>query len=170
MHNDSYSFTCTKCGEHHEVILCFGAEYPVYYFSIPPEEREKRIVMNQDLCVVDDEQFFIRGRITIPIKDAKQELVFNVWTSLSRDNFIRVNDMWDEETRTQEPPYFGWLQTSIPGYINTVNIKTLVHTQQVGFIPEIEVVEENHPLQLAQLHGITIEIANGIAEKIIHRL
>ena len=120
-------FICTRCGEFHEVLpMCFGAEYPDYYFSVPTHERQHRVEYTGDFCVVDEEHFFIRARIEIPVIDSEELFCWNVWTSLSETNFIRTNEKLDDPERVGEPPYFGWLQTVIPGYTNTINIRTLV--------------------------------------------
>ncbi len=147
--------------------LTFGSDYPEYYFTIPEEERETRVEETKSLYVVDEEYFFIRGRLTIPIIDYEEDLIFDVWTTLSEKNFIRTNELWNDKDRVNELPYFGWLQTYIPTYGNTLNIKTEVITQEVGVIPKVVVIEENHPLALDQTNGITLEKALSIVTEII---
>ena len=72
------------------------------------QKREnKRIEITESLCVIDKEHFFHKGRITIPIIDHKNDLVFNVWTSISEENFIKRNDLWSEPERIRQEPYFG---------------------------------------------------------------
>ncbi|NVO31804.1 DUF2199 domain-containing protein [Hymenobacter lapidiphilus] len=162
-------FVCPTCGETHAgPSFCFGAEYPDFYFSIPLAERDERIEINKDLCVVDESHFFIRGRIEIPIIGHDEPFCWNVWTSLSKENFVRVNELWHEIGREQEPPYFGWLQTVLPGYPNTLSIKTTVHTQPVGTIPKVRIIEEAHPLLIEQEHGVTMERALQIVHGLFH--
>ena len=115
--------------------------------------------MQESLCVVDNAHFFHRGRLTIPIINYKEDLIFNVWTSISEDNFSNRMDLWEDHNRIEAEPYFGWLQTIVPTYGDTLNIRTIAIEQQVGNIPEIKVIEENHPLKLAQENGITYKIA-----------
>jgi hypothetical protein len=162
-------FTCATCGRHHdELPLCFGAEVPEYYYSVPATERDSRIEMSNDWCVIDETHFFIRGRIEIPITYYPESLVWNVWTSLSEKNFERSQELWHDPLRVQEEPYFGWLQTAIPGYENTINCKTWVHTQPVGSIPQVVVFEDNHPLTEDQHNGITLERARQLVELVLH--
>jgi len=154
-----YYFTCNCCGKTYELSLCFGSDYPDYYFSVPPEERERRIELTKSLCVVDEEHFFHRGRITIPINDYHDDLVFDVWTSISKENFEIRNDLWNDPERVKQPPYFGWLQTIVRTYGETLNIKTRAFENEVGLIPSIEVIEENHPLRYDQQNGISFKTA-----------
>ncbi|MGI4875107.1 MAG: DUF2199 domain-containing protein [Janthinobacterium lividum] len=162
-------FTCATCGRYHdEMPLCFGADFPVYYYSIPPDERGQRLEMSNDWCVIDAAHFFIRGRLEIPIIDHPEAFCWNVWTSLSEENFIRSQELWHDPLRVSEQPYFGWLQTELPGYQDTVNCKTWVHSQAVGLIPQIVVFEEGHQLLLDQQNGITLEKAQQLVELVLH--
>jgi len=147
--------------------LSFGGDFPASYFNVAPEEREQRIELAESLCVIDKALFFHRGRITIPIVDHNEDLVFDVWTSISEANFIKRNDLWSDPNRIKQDPYFGWLQSTIPTYDGTLNIKTLAYEQEVGFIPSIKVIEENHPLKIDQENGITLKIATEKVESIL---
>jgi hypothetical protein len=101
-------YMCSCCGKaYDELPLCFGADYPEYYYSVHPNERETRIELHESLCVVDDQYFFHRGRLTIPITVYHEDLIFNVWTTISKDNFDKRMNLWSDPNRTKEEPYFG---------------------------------------------------------------
>jgi hypothetical protein len=164
---ENYPFTCNCCGKiYNSIPLCFGDSYPDYYYSIPPEEREKRIELTQSLCVIDD-HFFHRGRIIIPINDYSEDLILNVWTTISKENFELRNTLWNEPDRINQDPYFGWLQTTIPTYGDTLNIKTIAREAEVGLIPYIEVIEDEHPLLHDQQNGISFENAVSKVQQIL---
>jgi hypothetical protein len=157
------TYQCSCCGqEYDELPLTFGNDFPDYYYSVPPDEREQRVEMQPSLCVVDGEHFFHRGRLTIPIKDYEEDLIFNVWTSISEDNFRKRNDLWENPERVHEKPYFGWLQTIIPTYGETLNLKTLAVENEVGLIPTITMIEDGHALTDDQEKGITLDRAMQI--------
>jgi hypothetical protein len=162
------AYKCECCDVvYNDLPLCFGSDYPDYYFSVPPEEREQRIQLEESLCVIDDTYFFHRGRLTIPIIDHYEDFAFDIWTSISRENFeIRIN-LWEDENRTKQEPYFGWLQTMVPNYGETLSLKTIAIEQELGFIPEIKCIEENHPLTIDQENGITLEKAKEMVENIL---
>lgn len=166
--NKKRTYKCSCCGKiYEEIPLCFGPDYPDYYYSVAPDEREKRIEMAESLCVVDGEHFVHRCRLTIPIIDYKEDFIWNVWTSISRENFIKRNDLWTNPERVNEPPYFGWLQTIIPTYGETLNIKTMAYEQPAGLIPALEIIEENHPLYIDQKNGISLEKALTIVDEVM---
>lgn len=161
-------YQCSCCGQvYDELPLTFGNDFPDYYFSIPHSEREARIEIKESLCVVDDKHFFHRGRLTLPIVDRGQDLVFNVWTSISEDNFIKRNNLWNSSERVNEDPYFGWLQTTIPTYGDTLNLKTIAIENEAGLIPTIKMIEDNHPLTVDQKNGITFDKALKIVDFIL---
>jgi hypothetical protein len=169
MLND-YSFTCSCCGKiYEEIPLCFGNDYPDHYFTIPTDEIKDRVELTESLCIIDDD-FFHRGRITIAIVDYHEDLIFNVWTSISKENFELRNQLWNDPNRIEQGPYFGWLNTIVPTYSNTLNIKTLAHEVGPGLIPNIEIIEENHSLMIDQQEGITFEKAKQKVQEILSDL
>ena len=164
------AFKCECCGlEYDQMPLCFGSDYPDYYYSIPPDEREDRIEMKESLCVIDEKHFFHRGRLTIPINDFDEDLVFNVWTSISEENFGLRMDLWEDTNRINQEPYFGWLQTHVPTYGDTLNKKTIAIENEVGLIPSIKMIEENHLLSSNQESGISFETAKKIVNQILSK-
>lgn len=168
MSNNKTAYKCSCCGlVYDELPLCFGSAYPDCYFSVSPEEREMRIELKESLCVIDQQHFFHRGRFIIPIKDYHENLVFNVWTSINADNFSKRMDLWENPDRVKAEPYFGWLQTTVPTYGNTINVKTIAQEQEVGLIPEIISIEEGHRLTIDQQNGITYKKAVEIVDAII---
>ncbi|KRT16538.1 hypothetical protein ASU31_10275 [Pedobacter ginsenosidimutans] len=165
---NKHTYTCSCCGQvYHELPLCFGSDYPDYYFSVPPNEIAERIEINESWCVVDKQHFFHRGRITIPVLDYSENLIFNVWSSISPDNFNKRMELWKAPDRITQEPYFGWLQTIVPTYGDTLNIKTIAVEQQVGLIPEIKLIEEGHRLTFDQENGITYKKAVEIVDQIM---
>jgi hypothetical protein len=105
------------------------------------------------------------------VNDGVGPFAWNVWVSVSRKSFLRVCDLMDEPQREDEPAYFGWLCNSIPGYPETLNLKTMVHTRVVGLRPLIELEPTEHPLAMEQRNGITMDRVREIPERMYyHRL
>jgi hypothetical protein len=162
------AYTCACCGtEYSEIPLCFGSEYPDYYFSIPPNERRNRISVTDSLCEIDGEHFFHRCRLIIPINDHKEDFHWNVWTTISAENFQKRQLLWSNPHRIHEPPYFGWLQTLIPTYGDTINIKSMAYEQADGMIPLLEIIEDDHALTNDQRNGITLKKALAIVDAVM---
>lgn len=125
--------------------------------------------LTPDLCVIRNEDFFVRGIVEIPVLDQDEPFAWGVWVSLSRKNFERMGDLWLSPDRVQEPPYFGWFCNVIPGFPTTLHLKTSVHTREVGVRPYIELEPTDHPLAVEQRNGITMARVREIAEGILHQ-
>lgn len=147
--------------------FCFGPPAPDYYAGIPENERAKRVLMDFDLCVIDQKLFFIRGCLDIPVVGTGKIFSWLVWVSLAEKSFQRAIEMWETPGREAEPPSFGWLSTSLPHYPETLNLKTNVHTKPVGVRPQIELEPTTHPLAVEQRQGMTLERAQSLANHLI---
>jgi hypothetical protein len=162
-------FTCTVCRKNHDdSAIAFDCPFPVYLDAIPEKERLHRCLLRPDLCVLDKEHFFIKGNLDIPVTGRSQSLVFNGWTSLSKENFQRAVDLWETAGRESEPPYFGWFSNRLPGFPDTVNLKARVHISKKGQRPRIELEPTEHPLAVAQHHGISQEEYELIVSRLLH--
>lgn len=165
----SEGFICRVCGQHHpELPMSFGTEAPAVYFAIPEDERTARCELTEEVCVVDDREFFIRGCLEIPVVDGPQPFVWGVWTSLSHASMQRMGQIWDRPGREGEPPCFGWLCTSLPLYPDTLQLKTRVHIRPLGQRPFVELEQNDHPLAIEQRTGITLDRVRQIAGQLLH--
>ncbi len=149
--------------------MSFGPDAPSLWYELPQEERARRGELTSDLCVIDEEHFFIRGRLLIPVRESAKAFCWLVWVSLSKSNFKRVYDLWETDLRELEPPYFGWLCSRLPGYSeSTLHLKTNVRTQPVGERPLIEMEPSDHPLAVDQREGISKERLQAVIESAMH--
>ena len=162
-------YICAGCGEtHHGMPFAYATPAPDFWYSLPEDERSRRGYLIDEVCQVDDQHFFVRGQIHIPVLDSPDHFEWGVWVSLSRASYERMIELWDEPGRENEPPYFGWLQTSLPYQPSTLNLKTMVHTQPVGLRPLVELEPTDHPLAVEQREGITLARVQQIAERMLH--
>ena len=104
----------------------------------------------------------------MPVIGSEERFSWDVWVSLSDRNFARARKLWRRRGRESEPPYLGWLSSSVPGYPETLSLKTMVHTRAVGTRPRIELEPTDHPLAVEQREGITWERVREIAEIVLH--
>src|SRR6266404_7227299 len=165
------TYRCGICGkEHAGPPLSYGFGAPLAYYDVPSWLRWWRCDLTSDTCRIGNKHFFILGNIRIPIRGDQKSFSWTAWVSLSKDNFERSLALWQAAEREKEPPYFGWLSSSIPGYPETLHLRTMVHTQAVGVRPEIELEPTDHSLSIEQRHGITWERVNEIASIANHHI
>jgi hypothetical protein len=163
------SFLCSCCGAHHEGLpLVFAVEAPAYW-SPELEAADPANVLEDEICVIKGQGFFVRGLVEIPIVDTGDVFSWSAWVSLSQDNFLRMLELWEAPGREAEPPYFGWFSSMLPGYpLSTLELKTMVHTRKLGQRPSIELEPTEHPLAVEQGEGITRGRLQEIAETALH--
>jgi hypothetical protein len=124
---------------------------------VPESERAERVDLTSDTCIIDDENFFIRGVIEIPIRGSSESFGFNVWVSQKRENFITYVRNFES---SEIGPFFGWLSNSLSCYSpSTLSLKTMAHFRGGGLRPAIELEPTDHPLAVDQREGITLERA-----------
>jgi hypothetical protein len=160
-------FQCHTCGKWHEGLsLDYGYDAPDYWSE---SLRNADSFLNSALCVIKNESFFVRGLIEIPIVGSEQPFRWGVWTSLSKTNFDKMTDLWDDPRLLDEAPYFGWLSNSINLYPETLNLKTNVHSRKLNERPYLLLEPTDHPLAVEQRTGISMQRVREIAEHALHR-
>jgi hypothetical protein len=134
----------------------FAFAQPDYISKLLPWDRESRCKISEDWCIVDEELFYIRGCLEIPIIGSSEPFSLGVWSTLSVDDFDMTMELWSDPSRVNEPPYLGMLANDIPFYENTRVLQTKVQTRKPGERPLI-FVPDKHPLGIDQRDGITAE-------------
>lgn len=159
---------CAVCGvEHEESPLCFASEAP-WPMLVPENEFKQRVELSRDQCIVDRRTFFVRGHIEIPIHGYAETLAFSVWSSLSEKSFVHMSERWNEAERASDPPYFGWLSSTIPIYPDTVNLKLSVQSRTPGMTPLFTLETTEHPLAIDQQKGITKSRWHDLVHQLLH--
>jgi hypothetical protein len=162
-------FACKVCGKRHDVLpLSYSVKAPMAVTAIPIDELERRVVITPDQCIIDGKEFYLRGRILVPIIGVTEPFVWGVWAEISPKTFLRANDLWKVPGREAEPPFQGWLNTELTLFGNTINLEVSIQTQVVGKRPHFTVVDPEHPLAIEQRNGITLQRVEEIAERIVH--
>jgi hypothetical protein len=163
-------FACRVCGERHDALpLSYSVKAPKAAIDIPAEQQDKRVVLVADQCVIDDRDFYIRGRIPVPVIGLDEPFIWGVWAEISPRNFVRTMELWTIQGRESEPAFPGWLNSELFLFGDTLNLEVSVQTQIVGRRPHFTIVDQDHPLAIEQRKGITLQRAQEIAEAILHR-
>jgi len=161
---------CHTCDEWHTgPCLDFGYDEPFYWDKEHAEaNRRSRLLpswskqrpktfLDEDFCAMDDENFFVRGLIHLPIVGAGESFRWGVWGSLSRQNFETLLEMNEDPKRAELPAMFSWLSNRIPDYPDTLSLKMHAHIQELRQRPHFRLELSDHPLSQEYHHGITAE-------------
>jgi hypothetical protein len=143
---------------------------PIACWAIPEEDRAKRVKLTSDTCVIDDDTFFVRAVLELPIIGAKEPFTWGVWVSQSRESYTRYTATFQQD-QTGEGS-FGWLTVTMPGYAEqSVPLESLACDVRWGsgnLRPRIEPHPRDHPLYRDFADGITWERAVALAQLAMH--
>ena len=167
---DSLRWQCGSCDEWHTgPMLDMGFSEPAFWeegcdpstrWTVSPSgeiEKLSKSFLDEDYCAVNDEFFFVRGVIDLPIIGTAETFSWGVWGSLSRQNFEALIKADQTGDRVDLPPMFSWLSNWIGGYPDTRSLKMHAHIQEPGIRPKFELDPSDHPLAQEFHHGITPE-------------
>lgn len=159
---------CQSCGEtHSDPPLCFACA-PPWHGIVPEDESAKRVTLSDDLCIIGEKHFFVRGHIALPIHGYGEPLCFSAWVSLSKESMQHMSARWEDPARASDAPYFGWLCSEIPCYPSTMHLRTSVQSETPGQVPSITLEPTDHPLSRDQANGITVDRWHCIAHQLLH--
>lgn len=161
-------YTCAACGLVHDGIPSYGADRPDPYWDVPVNKREEDVFLTSDSCVIANRFFFMRGCLDIPIIGTNDSFNWGVWISLKEENFLIWQEHYNKAKRSHVGPFFGWLCTQIPGYTETLHLKTMAHLRDNGIRPYIELEQTEHPLAIEQRNGITVNRVQEILQLLEH--
>lgn len=133
-----------------------GYDRPRYAADVPEDECPSRVFLTTDLCVVDDEHYFIRCVLPLKIRGIEDTFCWGVWSTLSQANFRRYRASYDEDMSDWDP-MFGYLSNALPGYPDTLGLKVSVQSQKKGKRPTVTLEPTDHPLAIDQRDGISFE-------------
>lgn len=114
-----------------------------------------RVRITDDLCVIDEEQFFIRGVLEVPIQDLHSNFEWGLWALVRQEDFLRYIELWDADIEEDEPPFQGWLSGSPPEYPEAEMTEITIHLRSNGLRPLFRVIAAQQPLAIDQRAGIT---------------
>ena len=165
----SFRFLCKCCGEVHEGIPTFGADAPAIYYWIATEERAKRVVLDTDTCVIDNERFLIRGCLEIPVDNESDPFIWGVWVDVSQRDFKVFREVLEAKHRKHVGPFAGYLGSELPAYPErTFNLHVVAHLRDDGIRPLVAVSPSAHPLHTEQCQGISAARLSEIYEIVMH--
>lgn len=110
------SIKCLICGQQHilsEMELTFGL--PDQAFTIPEAERINRLKATDDICIIDDQRFYLRSVLGLPlIEQTSEQYHFGVWAEVGANDFKTIFDMWEDPAQINYPAFQATLSNNIP--------------------------------------------------------
>ena len=163
-----HGYHCSACGDwHDERPTCFRFPVPDRVAALDADQREARVELGSEQCILDGERFFLLANLDLQVQGTGEVLRWSVWTLLSEVDFERTAELWTTEGREAEPPYQGRLANSIPGLEHTLDLAVSIRTNPVGERPRIDVLSSTHRLAAWQREGIPTSEADSLIHEAI---
>ena len=157
------SWRCGSCQDTHFGLFDLGCAKPDFWLDselpLPNSAiAESRHCLTEDFCILDNEHYFVRCVLRLPLIGSPGEYFgFGVWSTLSRKNFDRYLETFDSGLQEGLGPWFGWFSNRLTGYPDTLNLKCQIHPRPGRQRPWLELEPGEHTLAKEFLQGVTYE-------------
>ena len=164
-------YKCEICGEFHSgqyISVAFDSPDP--YAALTANEKN-RAHLGTDDCIIDSDQFYLRGIIELPIAGLDEVFLWGVWARVWGKDYEEFAAHYRVEDREKSiGPYKVRLCNRLPGYDSeTLNLKCTLDVQSVGSRPRLVIDEPEHPLAVEQRNGFTLTRARQISALVRHQ-
>ena len=156
------TYICSHCGQQHEGLPTdWGFKLPDAIHQLNYLDRYARARHNNDLCTLDDERFFIRTLLPIPLIE-QEGVCFNwgVWVEVEKSTHDLYIRSWDEDI-SAAPRTEGKLANEIPVHEGSLGMPV-----EVQFLPGTDRPKVWFPQDAT--HAAAIEQRTGISGKRHH--
>ena len=148
--------------------MVWGPGAPYAAQQVPASERQKRVKLDTDVCVIDRAQYFVRGCLDIPIRNESEGFRWLVWIAVPRPAFRVIRSFWRQLRGRQFPPTRGALAVALPYASDTLGMEVELTDGGAGYRPHVRVSDMTHPLGREQREGISLETAYEKAGRAMH--
>lgn len=148
---------CSKCGVEHpleEMELTFRR--PDAAARLSPDDRSRLVRENSELCIIEDERFFIRALLPLPVESREEAYCIGLWVEVKRSTFERVYDIWDAEEKVSEPPFTVHIANEVPIAPGSLGHEAELRLCSPGTRPNVWLKPSAHQLYIEQVKGIDV--------------
>jgi hypothetical protein len=153
-------YRCPDCRDIHDGLpdLCFAL--PDAIFDLDAETREERALVSSDLCVLDDERFFIRCVLEVAIADHTDLFAYGIWAEVTARDFNRYSVYYNTDAPANASEFDGHIANRLPHTVETRGLScSIALSNEEGMRPAITVDDDAHPLFAEQEDGIALDRA-----------
>jgi len=128
------------------------------------DEIEEQCKYTNDYVVCNDEYFYIRCIISLPVQSSSRDYGIGAWAQVSPNSFNRIWELWSEDDQSSEPPIHGLLANDV--HLNTNSEDSKIEVQLTGAKsrPMITIKDPECSLYIEQKNGITIHRASEYSD------
>jgi hypothetical protein len=160
-------FVCSVCGEQHdERLLDIRLALPDAIHRLGPEARETRTWLADDFAVLDNEHFFVRGLLELPIPELGSRFGYGTWVEVPMRTFSTLLKLWHDPRQFE--PVTGYLANELEPYRGTVGLEARLRAISADRLPSVQLADAPHELVQDQLRGISAGRSDELAAVVKH--
>lgn len=153
---------CAGCGEWHEGAMDLAAFAPEPWPHGETREPNDALrfdgdFLSEDFCVIGGSHRLVRAVLEIPVHGLAEKFGFGCWSTLSPENFDKYLDGFNNSDYPDWGPWTGWLCNRLETFIGTEPEAVYVYPQPGRQRPTLRIMDEQHPLAIAQHEGIDMD-------------
>lgn len=161
------TFVCSVCGQHHdERLLDIRLGLPGAIHALHPDERQERAWLADDFAVLDDERFFVRGLLELPIPELDDRFAYGTWCEVEMTDFQELMQRWHSDE--QFAPVGCALANELDPYRATTGLRAMLCATSADQLPRVELADAPHALVHDQRSGITVDRSDELAAVVQH--
>jgi hypothetical protein len=134
---------------------------PADYIAVLDGERDRRCALTTDWCVIDEQRFYIRGILIVPVTDTADEFGWGLWARIGKPAFQRYYELYSADGAA-EPPFRGHLCGEHRGYEGLDGLEVNVQLRSATERPAFTMLRCGHLLYKEQQRGITLHRVHEI--------
>jgi len=128
------------------------------------DEIEKTCRYNDEIYIYEEEYFYIRGILPLPIHDMDRDYNLGVWVQVSKNSFDRIYDLWSNENQSLEAPFEALLANNVPLTQGSKDANVQIKLMGPKTRPFVIVKDENCSLLDEQTLGIALHRASEYSD------
>ena len=132
--------------------------------SMDDEEIEDTCIYNEDTIICEEEYFYVRCVLPLPVHDKGENYCLGVWAQVSEKSYNHIYELWDIKDQTNEKPLEGLLANNVPLTTGSEDVEITVQLIGETSRPVVTIIDKKCSLYQEQTCGITIHRANEYSE------
>jgi hypothetical protein len=137
--------------------------------DLTDEERAGRTRLTDDFAVLDDNRFYVRGLLELPIPELESHFGYGVWLEIEQPDFAHLLKHWKDPDQSEFPGTPGLLANELEPYAPTNGLRVLLQPVSADLLPSVAVLDAAHPLAIDQQSGISGADSDRLASTVLHQ-
>lgn len=163
------SWRCGTCNQDHIGLMDLAMSSPSVWKNEEVIEDNSALRMegdflSEDFCVIEGESFIVRCVLEIPVEGLETPFGFGVWSSLSKDNFLKYLEDFDEGIQSEGSAWSSWFCSHLGYFGKTVGEKAWVIPRLNRQRPLVTLMNTDSVLGRSQTNGLAASALIEILE------